>query len=542
MSNPNNNLELKPFRRRIRLLRAWRLAAIGGCAGAGIALILVALDFFGVYYVPGWAPVVPVALGILLGAAWAIVEKLPDAVVARSMDRRGGLEDRLATAAEVPESAGLLAPAQHEDAAERLAALRPSALYPLRAGRWQGSLLALSFLTALIFALGNSAILKTQKQKHEAAEMKSAAAEVRRVTKPTLQDARLPHANAGEQELARRLDKFQKDLDRGRMSKQEALVKANILAEESKKLEEKRGAALAQTVKASQTAAAKLNHIQANASLEKSDAMKLAGQAAGLENQIGTMQKELDAAQAGKPGKPGERPLSKAEQAALEKKLAEAKEQLRQVRLSQQAQEFLEKLHANKDYQEAQRLMEKLAQQATAQQSGAEQTPMTQEQLDAAAKRLEEMAKEFSTDEKLKELAAQMLAMAKAARSAKPGQGAGLLGAFGLGGFSSGAQKGAGAPSQDRWIGPHGKLPRDDKSSLLHVKFEDRVLTSQRGDKGPETYTEVVGPAAPSGKSSVPFQQVLPKYEKSAESALKKSDIPPSEQAKVRDYFDSLRK
>jgi hypothetical protein len=99
-----------------------------------------------------------------------------------------------------------------------------------------------------------------------------------------------------------------------------------------------------------------------------------------------------------------------------------------------------------------------------------------------------------------------------------------------------------GTASQDRWIGPHGTLPRDDKSSLLHVKFEDRVITSQRGDKGPETYTEVLGPSAPGGKTDVPFQQVLPKYEKSAESALKKSDIPPSEQAKVRDYFDSLRK
>lgn len=542
MANQPSLLDLKPFRRRIRLLRAWRLAAIGGCIGAGAAILLAALDFFGVLYVRDWLLAAPVAAGIAVGALRAVFEKMPDSVVARSMDRRGGLEDRLATAAEVPETAGPMAEAQHEDAAEHLTNLRPSALYPLRAGRWQGSLLALSLLTAAIFMLGNSAILKTAKQKQEIGEMKRAAADVRRVTKPILQDAKLPHAKPGEQQLARRLDKFQKDLDRGRMSKQEALVKANKLAEESKKLEQKRGGALAQTVKAGQTAAKKLERMDANARIEKSDAARMADEAAGLEKQIGAMQKQLDMAQAGKAGKPGGKPLLKAEQEALEKKLAEAQSKLKEIRLSQQAQDFLARLHANKDYQEAQRLMQKLMEQATAQQSGADQTPMTQEQLEAAAKKLEALAKQFNTDEKTQELAAQLLAMAKAAKAAKPGQCAGLLGAFGLGGFSTGAQKGAGAASQDRWIGPHGTLPMDDKSSLLHVKFEDRVITSQRGDKGPETYTEVLGPSAPGGKTDVPFQKVLPKYEKSAESALKKSDIPPSEQAKVRDYFDSLRK
>ncbi len=112
----------------------------------------------------------------------------------------------------------------------------------------------------------------------------------------------------------------------------------------------------------------------------------------------------------------------------------------------------------------------------------------------------------------------------------------------GMGGLSLGGTKGAGGPSPDHWVGNHGTLQHDDKSSLLHVKFADRVITSQIGHKGPETYTEVLGPSTPSGKTGVPFQAVLPKYEKSAETALSKNDIPPQLRGKVRDYFNSLRK
>jgi hypothetical protein len=43
-------------------------------------------------------------------------------------------------------------------------------------------------------------------------------------------------------------------------------------------------------------------------------------------------------------------------------------------------------------------------------------------------------------------------------------------------------------------------------------------------------------------RSSIPYQAVLPTYQKMAESALSKSDIPPRERVRVRNYFDSLRK
>ncbi len=105
-----------------------------------------------------------------------------------------------------------------------------------------------------------------------------------------------------------------------------------------------------------------------------------------------------------------------------------------------------------------------------------------------------------------------------------------------------GGMEGAGAPSNDKWVGAHGKLHKSDKSSLLNVKLEDRVIQSQIGDKGAQTYTETLGPAQLGKRSQIPYQSVLPKYQKSAETALNKSDIPPRLRGKVRDYFDSLRK
>ncbi len=48
-------------------------------------------------------------------------------------------------------------------------------------------------------------------------------------------------------------------------------------------------------------------------------------------------------------------------------------------------------------------------------------------------------------------------------------------------------------------------------------------------------------PAVPGGASRVPYSQALPRYRKSAESALDQEQVPPSQRAIVRDYFNSLQ-
>lgn len=538
-----STLDLAPFRRRIRLVRAWRCAAIGACAGAGVSVLLATLDYFGILDATPRLLAAPIILGLLAGIRRAFVERLPDAAVARSVDRRGKLADRLTTASEISPLSGGLAEALSHDAHAKAEALRAGALYPFRLGRWHAGLLALAALCTFVYLLGNTTLFKSPQAKRDAAELKHSAAEVQRVAKPVLEDAKRADASPEQKELARQLNKFASDLNKGRMSKQQALVKANQLADQAQKLEKSRGAALAQSVQAAQTASQKLQAMSNQSGMEKSDAMKLAQKASALQSQIADLQHQLSAAQAGKSS------LTPQQKAALAKKLAALQKQLQQIQLSQQAQQFLSSLQNMPDYQEAQKLLAQLAAHAQAQQAG-EQSPLTPEQLKQIADRLDQLAKQYNTDAKMRELAKQML---EAARNARLGQGqasAALLVAFGLGagqkpgmgGLSLGATPGAGGPSPDRWVGAHGSLIKSDKSSLLHVKFADRQISSQIGPKGPESYTEVIGPSTPTGKSSVPYQSVLPQYEKSAESALNKGDVPPQMRTKVRDYFDSLRK
>jgi hypothetical protein len=537
------DLNLAPFRRRIRLLRAWRCAAIGGCAGAVAAAVMAAVDYFNIRYFEPWMLAIPVGAGVAAGIVKAVFERLPGEVVARSVDRRGRLNDRLTSAVEIPAVTGSLSAALHEDAASKVGPLRPSALYPIRPGRWHGAFVCLAILAVLVFLLGNAPFLKSAQARHDASELKKAAVEVERVVKPVLDDAKRPDAEEPEKALAHKLDRFGSELKKGRMSKQEALLKANQLAEEARKLETRRSQTLASSVMGAQTAAAQLGKMSDKAGLEKSDALKLAEEASSAEREVADLEKQLAAQKAGKSN------LTAKERAALEKKLAAARKNLEAIKLSQRAEEMLRKLQATPEFKEAQEILSKLAAGAAAQQAGGDPQELSREQLEAAAKRLEELAKQLNSDEKLREYARQLLEAARNARLCKNGKCAGgLLGAFGLGaglsagGLSLGGSRGAGSPSLDRWAGAHGQVYRSDKSSLLNVKFGDRIITSQQGKSGPETYVDVIGPSSPTNKSSVPYQAVLPKYTKSAESALNKSDIPPGLRGKVRDYFDSLRK
>ena len=526
-----NGLNLTPFRRRIRLLRMWRCAAIGGSVGAVAAIVMALLDLFNIRYFEFRSLAIPIVIGIAAGVIRAFAEQIPSSLVARSVDRRGHLEDRLTTAIEVPPSGAGFARALHVDAAGRIDTLRPATLYPLRPGRWHGALAALAVIGMVVFLLGNTGFLKSAQAKKDTAELQREGVEVERVIKPVLEDAKRPEAGAEDKALARRLENFSSELKKGRMSRPDALVKANQLAEEAKKLENTRSVSLSNSVLSAQTAAEKIQQMSDTAGLEKSDALKLSDEAAATERDIADMENKLKAPAAGKGA------LSKAERAALESKLAAAKNRLKNIQLSQRAEEFLRKLHANSDFQEAQELLAKLASNAAAQKAG-DQPEMTQAQLDAAAKRLEDLAKQLDTDAKLKAFAKEMLEAAKRARQCKSCSN-GLLSCFGL---STGGSRGAGRPSKDKWIGAHGTLNKSDKSSLLNVKLEDRTITSEKGDKGPQTYTEVLGPSTLGAKSSVPYQTVLPKYEKSAETAMNKSDIPPGLRTKVRDYFESLHK
>ena len=87
-------LDLRPFRRRVRALRAWRGLALGLLVGGVAGLVWAVLDVTGVWFTD-WLLLAAVFAGpALVGALVGWVLPIGDDAVARSIDRRAGLRDR----------------------------------------------------------------------------------------------------------------------------------------------------------------------------------------------------------------------------------------------------------------------------------------------------------------------------------------------------------------------------------------------------------------------------------------------------------------
>ena len=165
------------------------------------------------------------------------------------------------------------------------------------------------------------------------------------------------------------------------------------------------------------------------------------------------------------------------------------------------------------------------------------------------AKQLEELAKKLQDPKAMQAMAAQMLAAAKAAKELGECNGLGMGIGMGMGlGMGMGQRMmpsyGAKRPRQRQLDGAGGKTAEKRQVRAVEGARSSRTsrFVSQIGENGPETYIEVTGPAQLNQPSAIPYQKALPKYEKSAESALNKGEIPAKLKGKVRNYFDSLRR
>jgi hypothetical protein len=108
-----------------------------------------------------------------------------------------------------------------------------------------------------------------------------------------------------------------------------------------------------------------------------------------------------------------------------------------------------------------------------------------------------------------------------------------LLSAMGL-------NSGPGAPSKDMFFANTGRIntskdPQDSKGTAT-----PSIAIGQRSDRGSETYVEIRGPSGLGQRSKTPYVNLLPKYKKRAEKAVKRDEIPKDQQKRVKDYFDSL--
>ncbi|RYG22485.1 hypothetical protein EON82_16940, partial [bacterium] len=123
-------VELGPFARRVRIVRAWRGAAIGACFGALVAAGWSGLDWMGRADASPAGMAMCVGVSSLIGAVAGACLRLPVKALRASVDRRARLDNRLtASAVDVPFVEEIRA-----DAQARLSTVRPSELYPLGVG------------------------------------------------------------------------------------------------------------------------------------------------------------------------------------------------------------------------------------------------------------------------------------------------------------------------------------------------------------------------------------------------------------------------
>ena len=362
LESADADIPLTGFRRRIRVLRAWRLGAICGIVGAGVASAMAILDMLSIVYFDPVMLVAFTSLGVLVGVSRALTEPLSYEEVAGSVDRRAGLADRVLTAREIAGTQAGWSAAVHDDAASHLADVKPRALYPIRFGRWQIGFIAIALVAPLIWIGANTSLFRNAQQRKDAAELKSAASLVQQVIKPQLEAANTANATAEDKELARELNKFAQSLDKGRMTKPEALIKANQLAEQAQRLEQSRSTASSQSIQKAQTAQEALQkmaglnseQMQSMTQSEQRDAMstqadKLSQQASSIQQQMDAIQRALD----NNKSLDGKSALTPKMSEALRKQLAELQKMMENIKLSQKALDFLNKLSKQPDFQKS---------------------------------------------------------------------------------------------------------------------------------------------------------------------------------------------
>lgn len=378
------------FARRVRLVRAWRGAAVGACIGGLIAALAATLDALRVAFIEPLALAAIVLGGALLGAVGGALMRVRADDVAESVDRRGALQNRVRTALGLRE--GEFAHVQAADAEGRLEKLQPRALFPLRFGRWQAGALAIAAVAASLFLLGNTSLLLDDQAKKDRAELKKVAPAVERVARPNLEDA-----TREEKELDAAMRRFAKELERGRLDRPDALAKANELAKKADELARER---FKEAGKKLETADQALKSMLKDSMLQRGfedvrpedilrDPGEVAAEMQRLEQQIQEMEKQLSS-----------EGLTDKERADLKADLQSAKDHQKAIELSEAARKTFEKLMNMPEWKELMEMAAKLKKEAKAGQSGSQE--LTAEQVKAIQERLEELAKKLEDEEAMR--------------------------------------------------------------------------------------------------------------------------------------------
>ena len=548
-------LDLGRFRRRVRLVRAWRGAAMGVCVGALGAAVWSGLDWAGRADATPTGMVALVGIAAALGALVGASLTLSDRAVRASVDRRARLDNRLtASVVDVPFADEIRA-----DAAVRLGTIRAGALYPFRFGRWHAGALASVALAASVFLLGSTPLLLTPDAKKERAAMAKTGKAVERIARAQFETPEAQREmSEGERRLAQEARKLQRDLEKGRMSREEAMQKANEMIQKAQELAKQAAGESQKALENAETAMDKMER----AALEKAGlggldpsllqmpqgqkanaakAERLRKEMAKIDARLAEIAKKL----AGKGLSDAERKALEEERKSLEAKKAElqreaeaAKKEEDALKLSDDARATLDKMRNHELMKEIRKLAEEMR-KANANAAKTGSSLLTPEQRAEMKKRLEELLAKLKDDAAMKEYLDQMIeamknGMLKAGQGERPGAlGAGLMALLGLRGNDVG---------EDGTFADTGHVNRLDKPEEGKGKTFETQISGARRETGEETFVEIKAPTTVGNRTSVPYRQVLPSYRKKAEEALGRKAIPKDQEKRVRAYFESLAK
>jgi len=547
---------LNPFSRRVRLVRAWRGLAIGASVGALAAVVWSALDLVGVAYTEARYLVALVLAGAVVGALVGIFRSVPTNSLAQSIDRRARLEDRLSSASDQDLDAGSFGEALHEDADQRMTGLKPNLVYPIKMDRWHGGAVALSAVAAAIFLLGNTPFLLGADARKTREELKKEGETVKRIEKENLEtpEAKKDMSEA-EKKLADELRKFQHDLEKARMTKEESMQRANELAKKEQDL-------LKQTAKETQknlnTAKDAMDRMK-RAALEKAGLQNVdpeqaqaspeeqkeaeqrletaKAQAAALQLQLDALNKKL----ADPKLTPEEKKALEEQKKSLEKQLSDAKDSIAKAKkdleamaLSKEAADIIRRMKNDPLYKELQELAKKMAQDADAASKDPRQQISDEERKAMQAefkKLLEQLKDDAALKEYLKELVEAM----------KKGNSMQRMKKMCLGLSALIPIPGTGSPGNGVMMQDIGKVNHSQKALPGEGSTTTSVITgAKRETAAPQAYVEIKAPTTIGTRSAVPYVKVLPSYRKKAESALEHQEIPKDQEKRVKEYFESL--
>ncbi len=571
MTEEQNNLDLdlKPFSKRIRTVYAWQGLGWGLCAGGVVASLGVVLDRLRVIEMEPVTLALTLGSGAILGAVIGAARRISSEGLARSIDRRAGLEDRLVTAQFSTEgsAAGEFEEAVRTDAGTRAKALDPRRLYPAKFGRAHSSGLVTAVAASALFLAGNAGLLLSPSERAARETIAEKAKTLERLRKENLDE---PEENQDDPELkalSKELQKLQKDLEKSRLSKEEMLQKANEILKKANELKSlqtenlekelaKAESALEQWQKQEldkQLGKESLSQEQLqNASLSAAERQAMKDQleselrsaeqkATALNSALSELNKKLQ----NRNLTDEQRKALEKEKEALSKELAEqlkkaeiAKQGLKGLELTAEQREILDKLRNDPMMKEIRELASKLQREASQAKKG-NRPELTKEQLDEIKKKLEEFLEKMKDEDARKEYLKQLLEAIKKAK--KLGNCNGVCMLPGLGLLPGGPGPG---PDNDTMLLDTGRVNKLDKPVETKGKGQAEFVATERDDArmGQETYIEIKAPTTLGTMSSVPYRKVLPKYKEKAESAVRKSQIPKEHQARVKKYFDSLGK